>query len=209
MKNRKMTLMALATAFVLASCGDSKKENAMEEGSAPMQNEMHMSGNEDHDMDGHDMDNMDHKMEKMSGNLDDGQKMDVEFKNEALGQVYQHYLNIKTALVNSKSEEAQTAAKELTKALSNVEGNGKALSAAKEIAQTDNLDSQRNNFQDLSAGVEILLDGAVASGEIYKQFCPMAFDGKGGYWLSASKEVRNPYYGDKMLKCGSVRATIK
>ena len=49
----------------------------------------------------------------------------------------------------------------------------------------------------------------ITSGEVYKQYCPMAFEGKGGYWLSNSKEVRNPYYGDKMLKCGSVQETIQ
>jgi len=53
-----------------------------------------------------------------------------------------------------------------------------------------------------------MLKGAVKSGEVYKQYCPMAFDGKGAFWLSSSEEIRNPYYGDKMLKCGRVEETI-
>ena len=28
-------------------------------------------------------------------------------------------------------------------------------------------------------------------------------------WLSAEKEIRNPYYGASMLKCGSVKSEIK
>ena len=44
---------------------------------------------------------------------------------------------------------------------------------------------------------------------MYKQFCPMAFNDQGGYWLSNSKEVRNPYFGDKMLKCGMVKVTLE
>lgn len=56
---------------------------------------------------------------------------------------------------------------------------------------------------------KLINTSAITSGEVYKQFCPMAFDGNGGYWLSDSKEVRNPYYGNKMLKCGSVNETIK
>lgn len=36
------------------------------------------------------------------------------------------------------------------------------------------------------------------------QFCPM----KNASWLSDSKEVCNPYYGDKMLTCGSVKEEI-
>jgi hypothetical protein len=31
---------------------------------------------------------------------------------------------------------------------------------------------------------------------------------KGSAWLSTTKEVKNPYYGSKMLKCGSVKKQI-
>jgi len=37
----------------------------------------------------------------------------------------------------------------------------------------------------------------------------MAFDGKGGYWLSNSKEIRNPYFGDIMLACGEVTEVLE
>ena len=37
----------------------------------------------------------------------------------------------------------------------------------------------------------------------------MAFEGKGDYWYSTSEEIRNPYFGDKMLKCGRVDETIE
>lgn len=40
---------------------------------------------------------------------------------------------------------------------------------------------------------------------IYLEYCPMAFGDKGGYWLSREKEIRNPYFGDQMLKCGEVK----
>jgi hypothetical protein len=30
----------------------------------------------------------------------------------------------------------------------------------------------------------------------------------GGMWLSASNEIKNPYYGNKMMKCGSVQQEI-
>ena len=36
----------------------------------------------------------------------------------------------------------------------------------------------------------------------------MANDDKGGYWLSIEKEIKNPYFGSKMLKCGEVKGTI-
>ncbi|MDX1752594.1 MAG: DUF3347 domain-containing protein [Salinimicrobium sediminis] len=196
MKNTKMTIMALAAAFMLASCGETKKEEATEEAGMPMQNEMHMEETDEHDMD-------------MAGNLDDGQTGEVEFSNEAVGSAYQHYMHVKTALVNTNAEEAQSGGKMLVEALGKVENSTKATEAAEKIANSTEINEQRTAFLDLSAGMEEVLSGAIASGELYKQYCPMAFDGKGGSWLSASKEIRNPYYGDKMLKCGSVRDTIK
>ena len=44
---------------------------------------------------------------------------------------------------------------------------------------------------------------------VYIEFCPMANDNKGGYWLSTEEKIQNPYFGKKMLKCGEVKATIK
>jgi Cu(I)/Ag(I) efflux system membrane fusion protein len=43
---------------------------------------------------------------------------------------------------------------------------------------------------------------------VYSQFCPMADNDKGGYWLSKEEQVLNPYYGDAMLTCGSVKQVI-
>lgn len=44
---------------------------------------------------------------------------------------------------------------------------------------------------------------------IYHQFCPMAFNDKGGYWLSAEAEIKNPYFGKKMLECGETVDSLK
>ena len=44
---------------------------------------------------------------------------------------------------------------------------------------------------------------------IYIQKCPMANNNKGAIWLSTDEEIRNPYYGDAMLTCGSVIDTLK
>ena len=43
---------------------------------------------------------------------------------------------------------------------------------------------------------------------VYRDFCPMAFNDKGAYWLSDSAEIRNPYFGHKMLECGEVRDSL-
>jgi hypothetical protein len=36
----------------------------------------------------------------------------------------------------------------------------------------------------------------------------MALNNSGAYWFNDSKEVRNPYFGDKMVKCGSVKEKL-
>lgn len=32
---------------------------------------------------------------------------------------------------------------------------------------------------------------------------------KGAYWLAETKEVKNPYFGQKMLTCGEVQEELK
>jgi len=44
---------------------------------------------------------------------------------------------------------------------------------------------------------------------IYQQHCPMAFDNKGANWLSNESEIKNPYFGKKMLECGDLTDSLK
>ncbi|TNE72891.1 DUF3347 domain-containing protein [bacterium] len=43
---------------------------------------------------------------------------------------------------------------------------------------------------------------------LYVQFCPMADNNKGAYWLSTQKDILNPYFGSMMLSCGTTKETI-
>jgi Cu(I)/Ag(I) efflux system membrane fusion protein len=43
---------------------------------------------------------------------------------------------------------------------------------------------------------------------LYYQYCPMARDNKGANWISAKKELENPYMGQMMLACGRTQETI-
>jgi Cu(I)/Ag(I) efflux system membrane fusion protein len=45
--------------------------------------------------------------------------------------------------------------------------------------------------------------------ELYVLHCPMANNNKGADWLSASSEVKNPFYGSAMLTCGELKETIQ
>ena len=132
---------------------------------------------------------------------------DTSFKDGMTGKVWQNYLHIRTALVNADAGEAATTAGNLAEALTAERVDLKR--AATVISMTDNIEAQRAAFAALSEEMEGLLDGALSDGTIYQMHCPMAFDGAGANWLSEVSEIRNPYYGDKMLTCGRVVAEIE
>ncbi|WP_342645662.1 DUF3347 domain-containing protein [Mucilaginibacter sp. CSA2-8R] len=125
-------------------------------------------------------------------------------------KVYNAYLSVKDNLVKTDSKGAQQSAKALAANLSNIKGCTEAADLATRIAATDDVKSQRNIFLLLSQDVIPLVKGMkTKSGPVYVAYCPMAGNGKGGYWLSAQKEIKNPYYGDEMLECGEVKEEIK
>ncbi len=70
------------------------------------------------------------------------------------------------------------------------------------------LESKRAAFEDLSKLMYELVTTFGASETVYKQYCPMALNDKGAYWLSVNKEINNPYFGDKMLECGEVQEVL-
>jgi len=43
---------------------------------------------------------------------------------------------------------------------------------------------------------------------LYVAYCPMANNNNGAYWLAESEEIRNPYFGQKMLGCGKVEEKL-
>jgi len=43
---------------------------------------------------------------------------------------------------------------------------------------------------------------------VYLEYCPMADDNNGGFWLSYDKKINNPYFGKAMSTCGEVTETF-
>jgi len=132
------------------------------------------------------------------------------FKDAKLGTAYTLYLKVKDALVGSNGDEAKKAAVELQKALKDVKGSADALAATTKLASTNVLDEQRQVFSTVSNEMATLVKGGqLSAGALYLEYCPMANGNEGAYWLSNEKQIKNPYFGDKMLKCGSVKETIQ
>ncbi len=67
---------------------------------------------------------------------------------------------------------------------------------------------QRIIFDKLSQNVMSLIKLTGSNEKIYQHYCPMFNENKGGMWLSSSKEIYNPLFGSKMLKCGYVKGEI-
>jgi Cu(I)/Ag(I) efflux system membrane fusion protein len=147
----------------------------------------------------------------------------AKFKNQIV-KVINIYLELKDALVESRSSDAQKSAQKLSKALGDVEMNlitGEAhnywmlrvaeLTKANDgIKTAEGIDLQRNSFDELSeALISVSQSFGIYEDKLYVQFCPMANGDNGAHWLSNEAKIRNPYFGDAMLKCGVVKDSIK
>ena len=129
-------------------------------------------------------------------------------ENPETGAIIDAYLGVKDAFVASDADLTKEKAQTLAEAASGLSGNS-ITSIAGEIQATNGIDEQRVHFENLTAAVLALVEAQGNGGKnLYYQFCPMAFDNKGAYWISDEKEIRNPYFGDMMLNCGMVEKEL-
>lgn len=120
------------------------------------------------------------------------------------------YYKVKNAMVSSDAKTTASEAKVLAAALKKA---GKMVGAdasksADAIVKSSDIDVQRAQLGLLTATVYAAVKSMKPDSPVYYDFCPMANDNKGGYWLSEKKEIANPYFGDAMLKCGKVKETL-
>lgn len=130
------------------------------------------------------------------------------------------YLGMKDALVNDNLKTAKTAINSIGQDLEKVEMShfkGKshtkwmamrkrALASVSQIEDSKNISAVRKEFITLSnTFIQILDEFGPFEDTMYLLHCPMANQNSGAFWLSSSKEVLNPYFGQDMLTCGSVK----
>jgi hypothetical protein len=128
----------------------------------------------------------------------------TEVAEQQVPDALANYMTLKDALVSSDVAVAKTTATELSTSLTSEKMDEKMIEAANLIASSDDLNSQRAAFKTITDGlIEALKANKIVEG-VFVQYCPMAFDNTGANWISMSEEIRNPYYGDMMLKCGKV-----
>ncbi len=146
-----------------------------------------------------------------------------KFQNQ-LKQVFDDYILLKDALVNDDAKGAQQAGKQINQSLKKVDmkllSDEKAhnhwmtiqkelKTSANSIENDSDIATQRAHFKHLSAHMISSVQLFGVNENVYIQFCPMADNNKGAYWISLEKEVRNPYYGEAMETCGEVKATLQ
>jgi hypothetical protein len=131
-------------------------------------------------------------------------------KNEVLNALYPHYLALQEALVGEDIVKAKEAALLIEEGSKSLDGGESLNVAAGKILSVKTIEEQREFFSPLSdALIALIKSNGVSNGEFYVAHCPMASNNKGANWISPSKTIKNPYFGDKMLTCGSVEETLK
>lgn len=107
------------------------------------------------------------------------------------------YVPISEALAGDDLAKAREAAVAFAEQAEQ-EGAPELVSAARSVAAAENLSAARAAFKSLSEGVITKAKGAKG---VVVMTCPMAK----GDWVQTDENVRNPYYGKMMLRCGMVK----
>lgn len=141
---------------------------------------------------------------------------------QSINEIIDHYLDIKNALTNEDAAAAAKGAKAMAAAMKSLdkslltaeqkteydksaetaEGQAEAISA-----NGNNIEQEREAFSTMSESVYAMAKAFGAGRPLYHDHCPMYKDGS--MWLSESKEIRNPYYADKMMTCGTAKEIIQ
>ena len=157
--------------------------------------------------------------------INHNERIDVsnDFKSQ-LNRVVQKYITLKEALVGDDPVKAKNEASAILEALDQVDmsllpqenvqlhwmGLEKRIRlASSSIASTTEITEQRNQFKDLSSDLTSAVNVFGINQKVFNQFCPMADNNNGAYWLSLEEEVRNPYFGSAMHSCGNVAEVIE
>ena len=77
------------------------------------------------------------------------------------------------------------------------------------ISNSEDIEEQRASFKALSLHLIRAVQLFGINEKVFVEFCPMADNNKGGYWMSKEEKVFNPYFGDAMLTCGEVKQVIE
>jgi len=134
-------------------------------------------------------------------------------EDSMMSALIQPYLTLKNELVRSDAKASSAAVTKMLSLLSDKKytfsrSNLKTL--LRSLQDTDDIEEQREFFRLISNEmIQWASSTQSVSNKLYVQFCPMANNNKGAKWLSTEEQIRNPFYGDAMLTCGSIVEVIE
>lgn len=210
LKTSIVVVILLLFSITVISCKENKKEkNDKDNHQTEMKNDDHNEMNHDNS-DGH-------------NNSNTG-KSDIEAstqKNAITTPIIDAYIQIKNGLVATNKKEAAKGATALLTAFSKFDMSKLSEETHKEYMEIfenakeqaehivkSPIDHQREHFETLSTDINDLITLLGTEKTLYHDFCPMANNNKGAYWISEVKDIKNPYFGNKMMSCGSVKKQI-
>lgn len=154
--------------------------------------------------------------------LEEVYRVNKQTKTELEG-VINAYLLLKDALVNGDVDAADKAIVMMEDQINNVKSeslDGEGLDAwrdhinlykdkLQEMQHATGIEDKRSYFSHISEIMYCTIKSfGLKEGDLFAIYCPMAFDGKGAYWISENREIQNPYFGDKMPKCGEIKEEL-
>jgi Cu(I)/Ag(I) efflux system membrane fusion protein len=140
---------------------------------------------------------------------------------QGLSHVLHRYLDLTAALAGDDLDGARRAGGSLEETLEHPDAStleakarlqwdqsAKAMrGAAAAVRQAKDIEAARHAYLILSEGLlqAVRRFGHAGPEDLARARCPMAFDNRGADWLQRGDEIRNPYFGASMLRCGSVQ----
>ena len=162
-------------------------------------------------------------MEMSSITKNERLKVSVKFQ-EQLKMVFNNYIKLKDALVKDDADDVIIEAKNTLSSLTKVDMkllkdekahadwmvlHKEIESSVSSISEETNIKAQRSHFKRLSMHLISAIETFGINTKVYSQYCPMADNNNGAYWLSKQEKVINPYFGEAMLTCGEVKQVIE
>ncbi len=143
------------------------------------------------------------------------------FQSE-LGNALQAYMRLKEALVQDDVALAAKTSNSLVQELKAIAASSLDMSSmeewsdkktiliglAQQMSEAQGIVDQRKQFIALSEAMTQVVSLFGVGQTVFSQFCPMANNNQGASWLSFEKTIRNPYFGNSMLSCGSIQAEL-
>jgi Cu(I)/Ag(I) efflux system membrane fusion protein len=208
MKKQIVNLISLGTAMamilLLSECSTKKQEAQKEEG-----DKMEMPDTK--------------PAEQKATEVKVFENVDASVKTQLNGFL-KDYFALNQSLIEDNQDHAKAAAKKLSETVNKFDMSklmgeqmdfyhlqlAKLNEGLKGISESTDIEETRTALSTVSEGIYGLVKAYHPNeSALYYQFCPMAKKGEGANWISSTKEIANPYMGQRMPHCGNTKETIK